>query len=93
MTSRDLPIDPDCLTARVGRALRFRRKAQGATLAQVSKNAGMSLGYLSQVEIGRNCPTIETLQKVAVALNFKLSELFRDIESYSTADSLSSSQL
>jgi len=49
----------------LGQALRDERQAQGLTLRQVSGQASVALGYLSEVERGSKELSSELLDKVA----------------------------
>ena len=40
----------------------------------------MSLGYLSQIELGKNSASIETLYRICLALGMKMSELFQSVQ-------------
>jgi DNA-binding NtrC family response regulator len=64
----------------VGTALRGRRMALKLTLEKLAKRAGITLGYLSQIERGRVSPSIETLYKISLTLGVGLAELFEDLE-------------
>jgi transcriptional regulator with XRE-family HTH domain len=65
----------------LGNAIRKRRKAMGLTLAKLAERTGISLGFLSQIELGKNSMSIETLYKLSVGLGQRLSELFRAVQS------------
>ena len=64
----------------VGAAVRSRRMGLKLTLEKLAKRTGMSLGYLSQIELGRVSPSIETLYKISLTLGIGLSEMFEDME-------------
>src|SRR5262249_6957219 len=64
----------------LGNAIRDRRKALGFTLAEMAKRTGVSLGYLSQIELGKNSASIETLYKISLGLGVRMSELFESIK-------------
>lgn len=51
-------------------------RAWTSTLAQLSDRTKVSLGYLSQIELGKNSASIETLYKICLGLGIKMSELF-----------------
>jgi transcriptional regulator with XRE-family HTH domain len=38
------------------------------------------LGYLSQIELGKNSASIETLYRISLALGIKLSDLFTAVQ-------------
>jgi transcriptional regulator with XRE-family HTH domain len=70
----------EALRESLGNAIRERRKSLGLTLANVSDRTNISLGYLSQIELGKNSASIETLYRICLALGMKMSELFQSIE-------------
>ena len=40
----------------------------------------VSLGYLSQIELGKNSASIETLYRICLALGIKMAELFQAVQ-------------
>jgi len=75
-----LRMTEEALRESLGNAIRERRKSLGLTLANVSDRTNISLGYLSQIELGKNSASIETLYRICLALGMKMSELFQSIE-------------
>ena len=75
-----LRMTEDALKEALGAAIRERRKALNLTLANMSDRTGVSLGYLSQIELGKNSASIETLYRVCLALGIKMSELFHAVQ-------------
>lgn len=71
-----LRMSEDALRENLGKVLRERRKGMDLTLAQLSDRTKVSLGYLSQIELGKNSASIETLYKICLGLGIKMSELF-----------------
>ena len=63
------------LRQHIGGSLRERRLQQGRTLRQVSDDAKVSLGYLSEVERGQKEASSELLASICDALDMRLSEL------------------
>jgi DNA-binding NtrC family response regulator len=63
----------------LGSFLREKRRKLGLTLQQVAYRSGVSLGYLSQVELSKNSPSIETLHRLACALQVSLGEMFNHV--------------
>lgn len=63
----------------LGLALRDTRQRQGRTLREVSAVAGVSLGYLSEVERGRKEPSAELLLAICTALGLRLADLLRAV--------------
>lgn len=63
----------------LGDELRTRRMRQGRTLRQVSKEARVSLGYLSEVERGQKEASSELLAAICGALHTPLSVVLRSV--------------
>ena len=57
----------------LGEVLRAERTRQGRTLREVSLAAGVSLGYLSEVERGQKEASSELLAAICAALDVPLS--------------------
>ena len=75
-----LRISESALRESLGAAIRERRKALGLTLAQMAQRTGVSLGYLSQIELGKNSASIETLYRISLGLGMRISELFQTVQ-------------
>lgn len=63
----------------LGAELRRRRVLQGRTLLDVSSQARVSLGYLSEVERGRKEVSSECLAAICSALDLPMSGLLASI--------------
>jgi transcriptional regulator with XRE-family HTH domain len=71
-TRRKVTIDG----AKIGTRIRNRREDRGLSLNALSEQATVSKGYLSQLENGSaSNPSIDTLRRIAVALELPLEEL------------------
>jgi len=70
---------PRLLRTLVGEALRRERLAQHRTLADVARDARVSLPYLSEVERGRKEASSEVLAAVCAALRMDLSDLLTEL--------------
>jgi CheY-like chemotaxis protein len=75
-----LRMSESALRESLGAAIRERRKALGLTLAQMAGRTSVSLGYLSQIELGKNSASIETLYRISLGLGIKMAELFQAIQ-------------
>lgn len=75
-----LRMSEEALRESLGQAIRDRRKALGLTLAQMAQRTNVSLGYLSQIELGKNSASIETLYRISLGLGIKMAELFQTIQ-------------
>lgn len=65
------------LRREIGEVLRGVRQHQGRTLREVSSQARVSLGYLSEVERGQKEASSELLSSICKALNVPLSHVLR----------------
>ncbi len=63
----------------LGEVLRRHRIRQSRTLRDVSGAAGVSLGYLSEVERGRKEASSELLAAICGALDVSLSEVLHEV--------------
>ena len=75
-----LRLSEEALREQLGAAIRERRKALGLTLADMAKRTNVSLGYLSQIELGKNSASIETLYRIALGLRVRVADLFQSIQ-------------
>jgi DNA-binding NtrC family response regulator len=75
-----LRMSEEALRESLGAAIRERRKALSLTLAQMAARTDVSLGYLSQIELGKNSASIETLYRICLALGIKMAELFQAVQ-------------
>lgn len=66
-------VKPVLMRELVGESLREERMTQGKTLREVSKEARVSLGYLSEVERGQKEASSELLAAICGALELPLS--------------------
>ncbi|GAA4641832.1 helix-turn-helix domain-containing protein [Gordonia humi] len=63
----------------IGDQLRRVRTDQGRTLREVSTDARVSLGYLSEVERGQKEASSELLASICVALEVEIADVLRDV--------------
>jgi CheY-like chemotaxis protein len=75
-----LRMSEAALRESLGATIRERRKGLGLTLAQMAQRTGVSLGYLSQIELGKNSASIETLYRISLGLGIRISDLFQAIQ-------------
>ena len=60
---------------KIGENIRHARQKAGLTQKELGEKLGISQAAVGQFESDKANPKIETLQKIAAALNIKLSEL------------------
>lgn len=73
--SKELPL----LRTELGDVLRSLRSLQGRTLREVSSDAQVSLGYLSEVERGQKEASSELLESICGALGVPLWFVLREV--------------
>ncbi len=70
------PVPEEPLAQNIGSTIRGYRLEKGMSQGDIEKRTGLLRCYLSRVENGHTIPSLETLQKIAKALNLQLSEFF-----------------
>jgi transcriptional regulator with XRE-family HTH domain len=68
------------LEVAIGRAVRAFRRQKAMTVADLSKETGLSIGMLSKIENGVTSPSLGTLQALAHALSVSITAFFRRYE-------------
>jgi transcriptional regulator with XRE-family HTH domain len=63
----------------LGDVLRGERMRQGMTLRELSSEARISLGYISEIERGQKEASSELLASLCVALEIPLSAVLREV--------------
>src|SRR5258706_8208014 len=64
----------------IGAAIRAKRHELGMSLRELSRQADLSIGFLSLVERGRSSLALTSLSNIAKALNLELSSFFPNEE-------------
>jgi transcriptional regulator with XRE-family HTH domain len=62
------------LGERLGRELRRRRRMLDKTMQDVAREAGLSVGFISQVERGLSSPSLASLSSIAKALSASIED-------------------
>ena len=62
----------------IGMTIRDFRLQRGMSQGDIEKRTGLLRCYLSRVENGHTVPSLETLQKIASALDLPLSQFFAE---------------
>jgi transcriptional regulator with XRE-family HTH domain len=62
----------------IGSTIRSYRLQKGMSQGDIEKRTGLLRCYLSRVENGHTVPSLETLQKIAYALDLQLAQFFSD---------------
>jgi transcriptional regulator with XRE-family HTH domain len=66
------------ISSNIGATIRDLRLQRRMSQGDIEKRTGLLRCYLSRVENGHTVPSLETLQKIAGALDLQLSEFFAD---------------
>ncbi len=72
--SQAAPVDDTGEMHLLGERLRARRKDIGLTMQQVADQAGLSVGFISQIERGITSPSLSSLVSVSRVLGLHVSE-------------------
>src|SRR5438445_13268086 len=62
----------------IGEVIKTYRSQRGLSQGDIERRTGLLRCYLSRVENGHTVPSLETLQKIARALDLQLSEFFAE---------------
>ncbi len=61
----------------IGERIKRLRKRAGLTQEQLAERVGLDARHLSRLEVGRHCPSLDTLERIARVLDVPLLEFFR----------------
>ena len=62
----------------IGERIRNIRKSKGLSIYKLLQDTGISQNHISDLELGRGKPSVETLKRLIVPLGITLSELFNE---------------
>ena len=62
----------------IGERLRVIRKSKGYSIYKISQETGISQNHISDLELGRRKPSVETLRRLIVPLGITLAEMFNE---------------
>ena len=62
----------------IGKRLRTLREAKGLSQGDIEKRSGLLRCYISRVENGHTIPSLDTLAKIAGAMELPLSQFFAE---------------
>lgn len=65
----------------LGMRIRYLRREKGWSQEDLALEANVNKNYVSDLENGRRNPSLDILERIALALQITLSELFKGIES------------
>ena len=65
-----------------GMRIKYLRKLKGWSQEDLALNSDINKNYLSDLERGTRNPSLQVLERIAVAFNITLEELFKGIDSF-----------
>jgi transcriptional regulator with XRE-family HTH domain len=63
---------------KIGTTIRAHRLQRGLSQGDIEKKTGLLRCYLSRVENGHTVPSLDTLSKIAMALDLPIAQFFAD---------------
>ncbi|MFH1015013.1 MAG: helix-turn-helix transcriptional regulator, partial [Nitrospirota bacterium] len=60
----------------LGARIKELRKAKGLSQEELSEKVGIDSKHLSRIEVGKSYPSLDTLERIANALNVEIKDLF-----------------
>jgi transcriptional regulator with XRE-family HTH domain len=63
---------------KIGTTIRSHRLQKGLSQGDIEKKTGLLRCYLSRVENGHTVPSLDTLSKIATALDMPIAQFFAD---------------
>mgnify|MGYP002626942945 CR=1 FL=1 len=63
------------ISKKISLKIKFERQKRGLSQEEFALKAGISRNAMWKIESGRVSPTIDTLEKIAIALNMKITKL------------------
>src|ERR1700760_4261574 len=85
---------PEPAPINIGVTIRSFRLQRGMSQGDIEKRTGLLRCYLSRVENGHTVPSLDTLQKIASALDLPLSQFFaEDTPREASANALSEEEI
>lgn len=63
---------------KIGTTIRSHRLQKGLSQGDIEKKTGLLRCYLSRVENGHTVPSLDTLSKIALALDLPIAQFFAD---------------
>ncbi len=71
----------------IGERLRYLRTSKKLSIYRVSQETGISQNHISDLELGKCQPSVETLRRLIIPLGITLSELFNENQEISVLSS------
>lgn len=71
-------LESDRVGTQLGDHIRSRREAAGLTQEGLARKADLPLGAVQRAELAKHQPRLETLVKIAEALDCTLADLFKE---------------
>ena len=92
LPAQAVPHPVKSISRNIGTTIRDFRLQKSMSQGDIEKRTGLLRCYLSRVENGHTVPSLETLQKIAGALDLQLSQFFAEDQVSREVSSLNLSQ-
>ena len=76
----ELPVPKEKPKVNIGQVIRSYRSQRGLSQGDIERRTGLLRCYLSRVENGHTVPSLETLAKIAEAMEISLADFFPGTE-------------
>ena len=78
--SKQAKIYEQLILNQIGAFIANKRNEKNITIRELNKNTGVSIGVISDLENAKSMPRVETLIKLAEALEISLSLIFENMK-------------
>ncbi len=68
------------IAVKYGQAIRTLRQARNLSQEKLADLCGLHRTYISDIELGKRNVSLENIEKMAIALNLNISDIFIEVE-------------
>lgn len=65
-----------------GMRVKYLRKKRGFSQEDLALQSDTNKNYICDIECGRRNPTLKVIEKISIALQIEISELFKGLKSF-----------
>lgn len=65
-----------------GMRVKYLRKKRKLSQEDLALEANVNKNYICDIECGRRNPTLKVIEKISIALDIEISELFKGLKSF-----------
>lgn len=67
------------IKSKIGNKIRNLRRSRGLSQEQLASRCGLDRTYIAGIELGKRNVSIVNIEKIAIAFNITISELFKEL--------------